>query len=145
MFLLSMKRNHVRAKLKHGEPSVGTWLTLPDPMAARLMARVGFDWRRTEDVFHKLDEEIAELHEAISSGDESHVHEELGDLLFTIANIARKLNVNAEDALQSANRKFSRRFESMESKVRSGGQNLDDLTLEQMDGLWDEAKAAERA
>jgi len=108
-------------------------------------ARVGFDWRRTEDVFHKLDEEIAEIHEAIASGDESHVHEELGDLLFTIANIARKLNVNAEDALQSANRKFSRRFEAMESRVRSGGQNLDDLTLEQMDGLWDEAKAAERA
>jgi MazG family protein len=108
-------------------------------------ARVGFDWRRTEDVFDKVDEELGELREAIQSGDESHVHEELGDLLFTIANIARKLNVNAEDALQSANRKFSRRFESMESKVRGGGQNLDDLTLEQMDGLWDEAKAAERA
>ena len=108
-------------------------------------ARVGFDWRRTEDVFDKVDEELGELREAIRSGDESHVHEEHGDLLFTIANIARKLNVNAEDALQSANRKFSRRFESMESKVRSGGQNLDDLTLEQMDGLWDEAKAAERA
>lgn len=107
-------------------------------------ARVGFDWRRTEDVFHKLDEEIAELHEAIASGDETNVHDEVGDLLFTIANIARKLNVNAEEALQSTNRKFTRRFESMESRVRESGRNVDQLTLEEMDALWDEAKAAER-
>src|SRR5207302_5731975 len=78
-------------------------------------ARVGFDWRRTEDVFHKLDEEIAELHEAINSGVSSNVEDEVGDLLFTIANIARKLNVKAEEALQSTNRKFTRRVESIES------------------------------
>ena len=108
-------------------------------------ARVGFDWRRTEDVFEKVEEELGELREAIRAGDDANVHEELGDLLFTVANIARKLNVNAEEALQSSNRKFTRRFEAMESKVRNGGQNLDQLTLEQMDGLWDEAKAAERA
>jgi len=107
-------------------------------------ARVGFDWRGTEEVFEKLDEEIAELHEAIASGDETKVHDEVGDLLFTIANIARKLNVNAEEALQSTNRKFTRRFSSMESQVRESGRNLDQLTLEEMDGLWDEAKAAER-
>jgi MazG family protein len=115
--------------------------------AARLTekaARVGFDWRRTENVFAKLSEEIEELRAAIASGDESHIHEEIGDLLFTIANIARKLNVNAEEALQSTNRKFRRRFESMESSVRESGRNLDQLTLEQMDHLWDEAKAAER-
>ncbi|HVR39175.1 MAG TPA: nucleoside triphosphate pyrophosphohydrolase [Thermoanaerobaculia bacterium] len=108
-------------------------------------SRVGFDWRRTSDVFDKLDEEIAELREAVDSGDASHVHDEIGDLLFTIANIARKMNVNAEEALQSTNRKFQRRFESMESRVHERGQNLDQLTLEEMDGLWDEAKAAERA
>jgi MazG family protein len=106
-------------------------------------ARVGFDWRRTEDVFAKLEEEIGELHEAIASGDESKVHDEVGDLLFTLANIARKLNVNAEEALQSTNRKFTRRFESMERSVREQGQNLDQLTLEQMDALWDEAKSSE--
>jgi MazG family protein len=106
-------------------------------------ARVGFDWRRTEDVFAKLDEEIGELHEAIASGDESKVHDEVGDLLFTLANIARKLDVNAEEALQSTNRKFTRRFESMERGVREQGRNLDQLTLEQMDALWDEAKASE--
>jgi MazG family protein len=108
-------------------------------------ARVGFDWRRTEDVLEKLDEELAELREAVASGDPSNIHEEIGDLLFTIANIARKVNVIAEDALQSANRKFLRRFESMESRVRERGQNLDQLQLEEMDALWDEAKARERA
>jgi MazG family protein len=108
-------------------------------------ARVGFDWRRTEDVFDKLDEEIGELREAVANGDQAHIHEELGDLLFTIANIARKVNVNPEEALQSTNRKFMRRFASMETQVRERGQNLDQLQLEEMDRLWDEAKAAERA
>jgi MazG family protein len=106
-------------------------------------ARVGFDWRRTDEVFDKLQEEIAELREAIDSGDKANVHDELGDLLFTIANIARKLEVNAEEALQSTNRKFTRRFESMERSVRDEGRNLDQLTLEQMDALWDAAKASE--
>lgn len=108
-------------------------------------ARVGFDWRRTEDVFDKLDEEMAELREAVASGETSKMEEEIGDLLFTIANIARKVNVNAEEALQSTNRKFMRRFESMESQVREQDRNLDQLDLEEMDRLWDEAKAAERA
>lgn len=107
-------------------------------------ARVGFDWRRTEDVFEKVEEEIAELREAIDAGDTAHIHEEIGDLLFTIANIARKVNVNPEEALQSTNRKFMRRFESMESKVREQDRNLDQLELEEMDSLWNEAKAAER-
>ncbi|MEA2464788.1 MAG: tetrapyrrole methylase family protein / MazG family protein, partial [Acidobacteriota bacterium] len=108
-------------------------------------ARVGFDWRRTAEVFDKLDEEIGELREAVANGDQEHIHEEIGDLLFTIANIARKVNVNPEEALQSTNRKFMRRFASMETQVRERGQNLDQLQLEEMDRLWDEAKAAERA
>ncbi|HYO76258.1 MAG TPA: nucleoside triphosphate pyrophosphohydrolase [Thermoanaerobaculia bacterium] len=107
-------------------------------------ARVGFDWRRTDDVFDKLDEELAELREAVASNDNAHIHEEIGDLLFTIANIARKVNVNPEEALQSTNRKFMSRFGSMESRVRERNQNLDQLQLEEMDALWDEAKAAER-
>jgi tetrapyrrole methylase family protein/MazG family protein len=108
-------------------------------------ARVGFDWRRTDDVFDKVDEEIHELREAVKSDVHSRVEEEMGDLLFTIANIARKSGVNPEEALQSANRKFMRRFATMESAVRAGGRNLDQLTLEEMDALWDEAKAAERS
>jgi MazG family protein len=122
---------------------------VPQSMPALLKAsrltekasRVGFDWRRTEDVFEKLDEEIAELREAVASGDAAHVHEEIGDLLFTIANIARKVNVNPEEALQSTNRKFMSRFQSMESRVES----FEGMSLEEMDQLWDEAKAAERA
>jgi MazG family protein len=108
-------------------------------------ARVGFDWRRTEDVFEKLDEEIAELREAARSGKAEDVEGELGDLLFTIANIARKLGANPEEALQSTNRKFLRRFEAMERAVRGQGKDLDQLTLEEMDRLWDEAKSAERS
>ena len=107
-------------------------------------ARVGFDWRGTEEVFHKVDEEIGELREAIAGEDQTKIHDEIGDLIFTIANIARKLDVNPEEALQSTNRKFTRRFESMESRVHAAGKNLDQLTLEEMDALWDEAKAAER-
>ena len=107
-------------------------------------ARVGFDWRRTDDVFAKLDEEIGELREAVAAGDSAAIHDEIGDLLFTIANIARKVNVNAEEALQSTNRKFMRRFEWMESHVRADGRNLDQLALEEMDGLWERAKESER-
>ena len=108
-------------------------------------ARVGFDWRRTDDVFDKLDEEIGELREAVASGDATRIEDEIGDLLFTIANIARKTGANPEEALQSTNRKFMRRFQSMEKQVHERGQNLDQLELEEMDKLWDEAKAAERS
>jgi tetrapyrrole methylase family protein / MazG family protein len=125
---------------------------VPQSMPALLKAsrltekasRVGFDWRRTSDVFDKLDEEIGELREAIDQNDPASIHDEIGDLLFTIANIARKVNVNPEEALQSTNRKFMRRFQSMESHVHDRGQNLDQLQLEEMDRLWDEAKAEER-
>lgn len=107
-------------------------------------SRVGFDWRRAEDVFEKLDEELRELREAVASEQKEHIAEEIGDLLFTIANIARKVGVNPEEAIQSTNRKFMRRFESMESQVHSSGRNLDQLELEEMDALWNEAKRAER-
>ncbi len=103
-------------------------------------SRVGFDWRAAEDVFKKVDEELEEVHEAIRSGEESRVHDEIGDLLFTIANLARKLNVNPEEALQSTNRKFTRRFESMEREARGEGKNLDAYTLEELDELWESAK-----
>jgi MazG family protein len=107
-------------------------------------ARVGFDWRRTEDVFDKIDEEMSELREAVAARNTAEVAEEIGDLLFTLANIARKLDINPEEALQATNRKFMRRFEAMERAVRATDRNLDQLTLEEMDRLWDEAKAAER-
>ena len=108
-------------------------------------SRVGFDWRRTDDVFEKVEEEIGETREAIASGDREAIQEEIGDLLFTVANLARKLDVNAEEALQAANRKFTRRFQSMERHVRADGRNLDQLPLEQLDVLWEESKSAERS
>lgn len=107
-------------------------------------ARVGFDWRRTDDVFEKIDEETAELREAVASGDDEAIAEEIGDLLFTIANIARKVGVNPEEALQSTNRKFMRRFGSMEQQVNDSGRNLDQLELDEMDALWNAAKRVER-
>lgn len=107
-------------------------------------ARVGFDWRRAEDVFDKIDEELGELRAAVAGGDTAAVREEIGDLLFALANIARKLEINPEEALQGTNRKFMRRFETIERSARESGRNLDQLTLEEMDTLWDAAKAAER-
>jgi tetrapyrrole methylase family protein / MazG family protein len=106
-------------------------------------ARVGFDWRGTEEVFAKVDEELAELRAAIANGSPEEVEHELGDVLFTMANIARKLDVNAEQALQSTNRKFTTRFEYIERAARDRGQTLDQLTLEEMDTLWDSAKGNE--
>jgi MazG family protein len=108
-------------------------------------ARVGFDWRQTEDVFDKVEEELRELRQAVAAGDAPGIHEELGDLLFTVANLARKAGVNPEEALQSTNRKFLSRFQKMESEVRAADRNIDELTLEEMDRLWEEAKVAERA
>lgn len=107
-------------------------------------ARVGFDWRRAEDVFDKIDEELGELREAVAAKRKNDIEEEIGDLLFTLANVARKLDVNPEEALQGTNRKFIRRFEAMERAVRGTGRDLDQLSLEEMDRLWDAAKAAER-
>ena len=127
----------------------GVPLSLPALLkASRLTekaARVGFDWERTEDVFEKMDEELAELREAAAQQDIEAISEEVGDLFFTLANIARRLGVNAEEALQGANRKFTSRFQSMEEVVRASGRKFDDHSLTELDALWDAAKAAERA
>lgn len=106
-------------------------------------ARVGFDWRSTEDIFEKLSEETEELKEAIRNADQKEIEHELGDLLFTIANVARRLKVNAEEALQSSNRKFARRFEAVERELRSQDRSFDDATLEEMDAIWEKAKGGE--
>jgi len=111
--------------------------------AARLTekaARVGFDWRRTEDIFEKLTEEHQELAEAVAAGDQVEIEKELGDLLFTVVNVARRLKVNPEEALQRSNRKFQSRFEYIEQAVSSAGKELSDRTLEDLDALWNEAK-----
>jgi MazG family protein len=113
-------------------------------------AEVGFDWPSLVPVLVKADEEIAELKTAIAEregeGEKSHakrVAEEFGDLLFVMANIARHLKVDPEAALRGANAKFVRRFRSIETALAKDGRTPEDATLEEMDQLWDEAKAAE--
>ena len=108
-------------------------------------ARVGFDWPATEQVLDKIREETAELVAARDSADPAHLTEEFGDLLFVMANLARHLRIDPEEALRGANAKFTRRFQSIESTLASQGRRPEDSTLEEMDALWDAAKAAERA
>jgi len=108
-------------------------------------ARVGFDWPDTAQVLAKLREELAELEAEIDAGDQVKAREELGDLLFVCANLARKLEVEPEDALRSANAKFARRFAFIEERLAADGRAPADSSLEEMDALWDAAKAAERA
>jgi uncharacterized protein YabN with tetrapyrrole methylase and pyrophosphatase domain len=101
------------------------------------VVRVGFEWETEEDVWKKLEEEIQEFHQAKSN--EQKV-EELGDILFTIVNIARKNKINPEDALRNANAKFRERFSKLEKRVYEQGKQLQDLTLSEMDAIWEEIK-----
>jgi tetrapyrrole methylase family protein/MazG family protein len=108
----------------------------------RRAARVGFDWARDEDVLAKIDEEIGELREAMRGPDRSRVAHELGDLLFTVVNLARRLEVDAEAALRGSIVRFASRFAHIE---RAAGRSLADLAPEELDRLWEAAKAAEEA
>jgi MazG family protein len=111
-------------------------------------AKVGFDWPDLGPVLAKAEEEIAELKAAIAEGEDEaakdHVAEEFGDLLFVMANLARHLGVDPEAALRGANRKFVRRFASIEAALSAQGRKPEDATLEEMDALWDAAKDAEK-
>jgi MazG family protein len=114
------------------------------------VARVGFDWTWIKDIFEKLQEEVDELREAIDihagtndEADHAHVREEIGDLLFVITNIARRLNVEPEAALKLSNRKFRRRFAHIEKLLREQNRKFDETTLAELEELWQEAKAEE--
>jgi len=104
-------------------------------------ARVGFDWPDTTGVIDKFREELAELSFELSSGDPQRLEHELGDLLFTAVNMARKLGVEPELALEHANQRFLARFRHMETTAAANSQKLDDLTPEDLDNLWREAKS----
>lgn len=129
----------------------GIGVGLPALMRAQKLqkkaARVGFDWPDVAPVFGKLREEIAELEEALAQGSRTAVEEELGDLLFSVVNLARKLGVDSEPALAAANEKFVQRFHAMEERLNSGERRLGDpgLSLEEMDAAWDAVKRASRA
>lgn len=108
-------------------------------------AKDGFDWPSAEPVWEKLEEEIMEVKEAIAENNPDHLEDEIGDLLFVATNLARKLGVDPEIALQRANRKFDSRYRTMETIVENRGQKLSDLDLAEQDKLWGEAKRIERA
>ena len=113
-------------------------------------ARVGFDWQDAAGPLAKIEEELAELKAEVAArasdrpADSVRVKEELGDLLFAVANLARHLKVDAESAVEGTTARFSRRFRTVEAGAKSAGRNLKDMTLDEMDALWDEAKAAEK-
>ncbi len=101
-------------------------------------AKVKFDWENVEQIFDKLDEETVELREAISSG--SNIEEEIGDLLFVVVNLARKLDIDAETALRKTNRKFRTRFRFIEDELKSAGRSFEDADLAELDGIWNKSK-----
>jgi tetrapyrrole methylase family protein/MazG family protein len=103
-------------------------------------AGVGFDWPDTEPVWGKIREELEELRHEIAQGNSRAIEDEIGDILFSIVNLSRKLGVNPEDALRGTISKFMRRFAYIEEKLTERGKALHDSTLEEMDALWDEAK-----
>ena len=105
---------------------------------------VGFDWQKKEDVWGKVYEEIAELKAELAKEDKENSTKELGDFLFSVINAARLYKLNPDNALEHTNQKFIRRFNYVEAHSLKQGKNLKDMTLEEMDKLWDEAKAMER-
>ena len=112
-------------------------------------ARVGFDWKDASGPLEKIEEELGELKAEVAArpsdrpADSDRVKEELGDLLFAVANLARHLKVDSESALEGTTARFSRRFRAVEAAAKSGGKSLKDMTLQEMDGLWEEAKRGE--
>ncbi len=106
-------------------------------------AQIGFDWPTPQDVLEKTHEELGEVIEAMEEQNTAHIQEEIGDLLFVIANLARKHGFRADDALRAANRKFEQRFRYMEQAARDEGEALEGESLEHMEARWLEAKKAE--
>ncbi|MGI8545487.1 MAG: nucleoside triphosphate pyrophosphohydrolase [Aridibacter sp.] len=105
-------------------------------------AKVGFDWENIEQIFDKLNEEVSELKSAIDEKNEDEIKEEIGDLLFVLVNLARKLGVEPENALKKTNRKFRKRFEFIEEELKLKNKKLEESNLEEMDSLWNKSKLA---
>jgi XTP/dITP diphosphohydrolase len=145
-----VKENWERIKLKEGKKSVlqGVPNSLPALLKSYRMQEkaggVGFEWKRTEEVWEKVQEELNELqHEVVSHAEADRLEDEFGDLMFALVNYARYLNINPEDALERTNRKFKRRFTYIEEMALETGKNLHEMSLEEMDALWNEAKTHE--
>jgi XTP/dITP diphosphohydrolase len=141
-----VKRNWEKLKIKEGKKSVlsGVPKSLPATVKAmRLQEKakqVGFEWENKEQVWEKVEEEKAELFEAIASGSQNDIEDEMGDVFFSLINFARFLQVDAENALERTNKKFIERFNKMEVAASVTGKLLDDMSLDEMDALWNIAK-----
>ncbi|TCK66727.1 XTP/dITP diphosphohydrolase [Winogradskyella wandonensis] len=141
-----VKRNWEQLKLKEGKKSVleGVPKSLPAMVKANRIqdkvAGVGFDWEKPEQVFEKVEEELAELKAEIASGNKDRIESEFGDVLFSMVNYARFLKVNPENALERTNKKFIKRFQYLEAKSKALNKSLKDMTLSEMDVFWEEAK-----
>ena len=142
-----IKAGERKAKAQHGvldDVPVGLPALTRAVKLTKRAARVGFDWPSTDQVFDKLHEEVAELRAEIAAGDLDKARAEMGDLLFVVANLARKLGVEPEDALRGTNAKFIRRFGFIEAELAKDGRTPEQSDLAEMDGLWTAAKVAER-
>jgi XTP/dITP diphosphohydrolase len=141
-----VKRNWEQLKLKEGKTSVleGVPKSLPAVVkASRIqekVAGVGFDWEKPEQVWRKVQEELAELNEEIKAGNTENTEKEFGDVLFSMINYARFIGVNPENALEKTNKKFINRFQFLEKAVKKEGKQLSDMSLEEMDVYWNESK-----
>ncbi len=141
-----VKRNWEQLKLKEGKKSVlgGVPKSLPAMVKAMRIQekakQVGFEWENKEQVWEKVKEEEQELLHAIEQDDKNNIEEEVGDLFFSLINYARFLNVDAENALELTNKKFMNRFTKMEANAIATGKNLSDMTLIEMDAIWNEIK-----
>lgn len=141
--------NWEKIKMKEGRKSVleGVPKSLPALIKAERIqqkaAGVGFDWDKKEDVVKKVEEELEELKQELKSGNKKSVEAEFGDFLFSLINYARFINVSPENALERTNKKFTQRFQYIEKQTYKNQKNLQDLSLEEMDELWEEAKRLE--
>jgi MazG family protein len=133
-----------RRSLLRGIPNTLPALLRAHEIGSRVGA-VGFEWVRVADVVTKIEEEVAEVRHAVESEGAPRTEEEVGDLLFSIANLARRLGIEPESALRKANEKFSARFEAVERALEERGRSVHDSSLEEMDAEWERVKARERA
>ncbi|MBE2288266.1 MAG: nucleoside triphosphate pyrophosphohydrolase [Chitinophagaceae bacterium] len=146
-----VKQNWEKLKQQEGKKSILSGLppSLPALMKAlRLQEKtkqVGFEWDNTDQVRVKVDEEIQELYEAVESGNKEHIEEEFGDVMFALINYARFIKVDPEHALERTNKKFIRRFQRIEELAGAQGKSLHDMTLAEMDELWNLAKHEEHS
>ncbi len=145
-----VKENWEKLKLKEGKKSIlaGVPKSLPSMVKAiRLQEKsktVGFEWDNTAQVLAKVDEEILELKEAIQTGNQDKIEDEMGDVFFSLVNFARFLQVDADAALERTNRKFIRRFQAVEDAAASESKALHDMSLQEMDQIWNEVKRKEK-